>query len=400
MYIPSFLKRNTESYVIKACLRGSKGPVNCIVFSHSATLLASGGDDETLRIWDVGKKLCQQALEDHCGRWGQITSIKWFPAAFHELSNTRLFTVNEPVESISIDPVHQRLAASSHMGKVKLCSIHRDGSLTTLWIKDFSSDSTRPIIPRAVHFYDSYKMILVFFLETGEIHCHLSDSGTEDWHKVLKSPIGSAAICESMKTLLIDNMNGSFDLYQISKASPAQNFEVPTKRKHLYVKGAALALCSSDNGRLHLYSTLSSSKIQTLCPGGWRLCIQAVDAISSSDCKLITSSSSDKKPTIYVWKKQDQSKNASTIGILSFMNMLNFLAILFLFWLTADVWKGYVHEALCNVVGRVHTSLNDHKDPTSNTQFGPINHEHNDDNYIEIEDNSVEKSKWGFKFSG
>ncbi|KAF9000162.1 WD40-repeat-containing domain protein [Cyathus striatus] len=384
MYIPSFLKRNTESYVIEARLQGSKGPVNCVAFSHSATLLASGGDDETLRIWDVGKKLCQQALEDHCGRWGQITSIKWFLAAFHELSNTRLFTVNELVESISIDPVHQWLAASSHTGKVKLCTIHRDGSLTTLWIKDFSSDSTGPIIPRAVHFYDSYKMILVFFLETGEIRCRLSDSGTEDWHKVLKSPIGSAAICESTKTLLIDNMNGSFDLYQISKASPARNFEVPTKRKHLYVKGAA----SAEDGAL------------ALCGRGWRLRIQAVDAISSSDRKLIASSSSDKKPTIYVWKKRDQSKNTSTIGIPSFINMLNFLAILFLFWLTADVWKGYVHEALRNVVGRVHASLNDHKDPTSNTQFGPINHEHNDDNYIEIEDNAVEKSKWGFKFSG
>ncbi|KAF8977937.1 hypothetical protein BDQ17DRAFT_1338988 [Cyathus striatus] len=287
MYIPSFLKRNTE----------------------------------TLHIWDVGKKLCQQALEDHCGWWGQITSINGSRMgfgphiqmikcnAFYELSNTQLFTINEPVESISIDPVHQWLAASSHMGKVKLCSIHRD-----------------------VHFYDSYKTILVFFLETGEILscCHLSDSGTEDWHKVLKSPIGSATIY---------NMNGSFDLYQISKALPARNFEVPTKRKHLYVKGAALAedgalaLCGSDNGRLHLYSTLSSSKIQTLHPGGWRSCIQAVNAISSLDHKLIASSSSDKKPTIYVWKKWDQSKNTSTIGIPSFMNMLNFLAILFLFWL-------------------------------------------------------------------
>ncbi|KAF8981329.1 hypothetical protein BDQ17DRAFT_1337365 [Cyathus striatus] len=259
--------------------------------------------------------------------------MKWFPAAFHELSNTQLFTVNELVESISIDPVHQWLAASSHMGKVKLCSIHRNGSLTTLWIKDFSSDSARPIIPQVVHFYDSYKTILVFFLETGEIlsRCCLSYSGMEDWHKVLKSPI--------------------------------------------------------DNGRLHLYSTLSSSKIQTLCPGGWRSHIQAVNAISSLDRKLIASSSSDKSPLFMCGKN-------STIGIPSFMNTLNFLAILFLFWLTADVWKGYVHEALCNVVGRVHASLNDHKDPTSNTQFGPINHKHNNDNYVEIEDNAVEKSKW------
>ncbi|KAF8991334.1 hypothetical protein BDQ17DRAFT_1332920 [Cyathus striatus] len=276
MYIPSFLKRNTESYVIEARL-------------HSATLLASSGDNKTLRIWDVGKKLCQQALEDHCG-WGLALIYRQSNAtvAFHELSNTQLFTINELVESISIDPVHQQLAASSHMGKVKLCSIHRD----------------------AVHFYDSYKTILVFFLETGEIlsHCHLSDSGTEDWHKVLKSPIFL---------------------------------------RH----------------RLHEISKYPRS-IQTLHPGGWRSCIQAVNAISSSDRKIITSSSSNKKPTIYVWKK----------------------------------W-GYVHEALHNVVGRVHASLNDHKDPTSNTQFGPINHEHNNDNYIEIEDNAVEKSKWGFKFS-
>ncbi|KAF8994233.1 hypothetical protein BDQ17DRAFT_1431175 [Cyathus striatus] len=99
---------------------------------HSVQVIL--GDDETVHIWDLEKKTCQQAIEDHCGQWGQITAIKWFPGstnsdttftfgtgwglvlvyrrsdtmmAYHELSNTRIFSLNEPMESIAIDPVHQ-----------------------------------------------------------------------------------------------------------------------------------------------------------------------------------------------------------------------------------------------------------------------------------------------------
>ncbi|KAF9000895.1 WD40-repeat-containing domain protein [Cyathus striatus] len=375
MYLPSFLQKPTDKYSAIACLRGSKGLVNCVSFSPSGMLLASGGDDETVHIWDLEKKTCQQAIEDHCSRWGQITAIKWFPGsttgdttfafgtgqglvlvyrqsdtmtAYHELSNTQIFSLNEPVESIVIDP---------------------NGSLTTLWIKDGNSEAAGPIIPRAVYFHDNYKTLLVFLLETGEICscCRFSDSGKEDWHKILKSPI--------------------FDLYDISKTSPTRTFEVPTKQKHLYIKGSALAedgalaLCGSDNGRYRRYVLEGGNHVFKRLTG-----------------KLIASSLLDKKPIVHVWKKQTKDSKVNKPGYMgtrpSFMNLLNFLAIIFLFWLTADVWRGYVREVARNVVSKVHAALEDPTRPekgTINVQYGP-----------EIQDNSIplEKSKWGFSFSG
>ena len=54
-----------------------KGPINCVSFNHNRELLASGGDDETIRIWDIPRKKCKQIIEDHSRRWGQITCLVW-----------------------------------------------------------------------------------------------------------------------------------------------------------------------------------------------------------------------------------------------------------------------------------------------------------------------------------
>ena len=54
-----------------------KGPINCLSFSHGGELLASGGDDETVRVWEISTKKCLHVLEDPGRRWGQITCLTW-----------------------------------------------------------------------------------------------------------------------------------------------------------------------------------------------------------------------------------------------------------------------------------------------------------------------------------
>jgi WD40 repeat protein len=54
-----------------------KGPINCLSFSHGGELLAIGGDDETVRIWEISTKKCLHILEDPGKRWGQITCVAW-----------------------------------------------------------------------------------------------------------------------------------------------------------------------------------------------------------------------------------------------------------------------------------------------------------------------------------
>ncbi|KAJ7711805.1 WD40-repeat-containing domain protein [Mycena metata] len=53
------------------------GPVNSLLFIKDATLLVSGGDDQVVRVWDVGSGECLQELRDP--QWGQITALSWLP---------------------------------------------------------------------------------------------------------------------------------------------------------------------------------------------------------------------------------------------------------------------------------------------------------------------------------
>jgi WD40 repeat protein len=55
----------------------TKGLINCLSFNHNGELLASGGDDETVGIWEVPARKCQQIIEDHGKRWGQIICLAW-----------------------------------------------------------------------------------------------------------------------------------------------------------------------------------------------------------------------------------------------------------------------------------------------------------------------------------
>lgn len=46
--------------------------------------MASGGDDETVRIWEIPAKKCRQIIEDHGKRWGQITCLVWLGGRSNE----------------------------------------------------------------------------------------------------------------------------------------------------------------------------------------------------------------------------------------------------------------------------------------------------------------------------
>lgn len=52
------------------------GPVSCLTYSSSTELLASGGSDSLIRIWDFKKKLCKGTLK---GAQGVVSVIKFHP---------------------------------------------------------------------------------------------------------------------------------------------------------------------------------------------------------------------------------------------------------------------------------------------------------------------------------
>lgn len=53
------------------------GPISCLEFSSSSELLASGGSDSTVRVWDFNKQICKGTLK---GAQGVVSVIRFHPS--------------------------------------------------------------------------------------------------------------------------------------------------------------------------------------------------------------------------------------------------------------------------------------------------------------------------------
>ena len=53
-------------------LEGHVGPANSVVFSNDGHLLASGSDDQTVRLWDPAAGALQHILNGHLGRVNSV----------------------------------------------------------------------------------------------------------------------------------------------------------------------------------------------------------------------------------------------------------------------------------------------------------------------------------------
>ena len=61
-------------------LAGHGGPINTLSFNSNGNLLASGGDDQEVQIWDLNAFRQYEMLADHSSAWGQVTCIKFLKA--------------------------------------------------------------------------------------------------------------------------------------------------------------------------------------------------------------------------------------------------------------------------------------------------------------------------------
>jgi WD40 repeat protein len=65
-------------------LIGHEKPVNAVAFSPDGSLLASASDDRTVRLWDVQRRFCLTALRGHSDR---VTHIAWQGAGARLISS-------------------------------------------------------------------------------------------------------------------------------------------------------------------------------------------------------------------------------------------------------------------------------------------------------------------------
>ncbi|KAF8518163.1 WD40-repeat-containing domain protein [Hysterangium stoloniferum] len=189
-FIDSFLPESEDRYRLVASLNGHGGPVNAFAFNTGSTLLASGGDDEEVRIWDLKTHTLFQMLANNNQHWGQITTInfinrdatpsgiEWLcfgtgcgqflvyrhnrkASDFTEYIHQKIFPLNDSIESFAFDPSAQRLAITSHYGQLKVFQVDH-AHLTKLW-----EDTLPDVIPQAVSFADEGTSVIVYVMETG-----------------------------------------------------------------------------------------------------------------------------------------------------------------------------------------------------------------------------------------
>ncbi|KJA24984.1 hypothetical protein HYPSUDRAFT_53480 [Hypholoma sublateritium FD-334 SS-4] len=345
-----------SQYRILACLRGTNGPINCLSLTRDGSLLASGADDQVLRIWDIREKRRLQTLQDKSERWGQeIFSVLEREGAsfsfikeegirlanFRELSMTNAFSVDDPVESVDYDRVKSRLAVSSHHGRIKMYDFDKRGILALIWEKSMPAPAAGAhcAIPRSIHFTVKGEHLLIFGLESGVIReSKISATGINDWTKSLNSSIGNAFLNPEENILVVDNLVDGFDLYRYPHTAPFSTIEL--SRKTSFIHGAAFIengtqiACGSDHGTIYLYSLEKVERTQTLKHGSRRTMIQALDAVSTNDRHIIASGSNDSQPDIVIWERVTKPPQRNgpkpPCSAVTMLLIINFLVVIIL----------------------------------------------------------------------
>ncbi|KAJ3517897.1 hypothetical protein NLJ89_g213 [Agrocybe chaxingu] len=379
-----FTKTN-ERYDLRNVFKGHGAPINSIAFNTTCSLLATGGDDEEVRLWDMENGQQLQSLMDQNGRWGQITKLSFlYPDGgslgsewlvfgtgrglfliyrrirktreFNQISSTRVSSAGDSVESFEFDNHHQRLVVTSHYGKIRMYKFN-NGNLTDLWGEEFSE-----IIPRAVSFADKGETLLIFCMETGTIVYRDAETAAEKATKVLPSCI----ICPTTGNFMVDNMKNGFDIYPPSRTSPTKSFSVAATKKYVkqgvFGERGKIAVCGSDHGNAYLFGMSSSEILQVLKHGKKDEMIQAVQAASTVDKHFIATGSSNGKFQIQIWEKSirpisSRNEAKGAIGILTVLNLIFFLVVL---WATSDTWLPPVSEKMNIALSQTYQSLQTH----------------------------------------
>ncbi|KAF8735549.1 hypothetical protein AX14_001869 [Amanita brunnescens Koide BX004] len=238
-FLRSFKAQARHGYTLLGRLDGHSGAVNCLSFTRDGMLLASSGDDEAVRIWDIEALAPLQVIRDPDGNWGQITCVNWlggsaeernmlcfgtgrgFVAIFQASGNStemgeasimRAFDWGDSTEAMAFEPAIKRLLVSSHYGKIRMYSVEANGNLSASW-----ESSMRDEIPRSLLFLENSRDAAVFGLEKGSVVYLSADTGAEKSIQSLRPGIGNAIICPKGRNVVVDNLTEGFDIYSTNR---------------------------------------------------------------------------------------------------------------------------------------------------------------------------------------
>ncbi|KAK0436306.1 WD40-repeat-containing domain protein [Desarmillaria tabescens] len=327
-----------------ARLHGHRGAINALAFMPNGLVLASGSDDESIKLWSTGHAICLQTLIDGQESFGEVKALcfigadgQWLVSGtgrglvcvyertlggryYQTTSVLGTSASNDPVESLAFDPGSRCLAVTSHNGAIVVYNPDFTGIRVALRMQ-WSSD-VAPMIPRSCAFVSAGKDLFVFGLNTGDITTLSATTGEMVSRHHLGCPIGSAAVDSKGSVLLLQNVGDSFELYDIRSNKlihiiPADS-TIPFLTDVKFTKSGAIAAGGSATGKVRIIHIGSGSVVQELNHGRGilLLCsltlptnemelgpVQALDMASTCMLDIIASGSSADLHDIRLWAK-------------------------------------------------------------------------------------------------
>ncbi|KAJ7464945.1 WD40-repeat-containing domain protein [Mycena galericulata] len=317
------------------CLRKA-GPINAVLFFDEGTRLASGGDDQALRIWDVQSGDCQQEVMNPA--WGQITNLNLMAdgtgktlgifigtgrgvvSVYPWHDRTQLFNrqggtttqvfPDTPVESQVFDSLKSRFAVASHMGKVNMYTLEGERKLVQIWSFNIGSS-----IPRSLVFAgNDNETLTLYTLMTGHVYCYDSRTGKPNAKpQRLRGGVGFVTVSPDGRKAVHNLTTDRYDLYHSNPSTTP--ISIPPTGRTRKIKGASFAedgltlVSGGDSGAVYIYNIAEQETEQELSHQDFST-VCALNTCTTKDYHLIASGSGLSPALIYIWGKPTERKEA------------------------------------------------------------------------------------------
>ncbi|KAJ7464952.1 WD40-repeat-containing domain protein [Mycena galericulata] len=312
------------------------GPVNAVVFLDNGNKLASGGDDQALRVWDVLSGDCYQELREP--HWGQITNLSLMQDGAGSLDlfvgtgrgvvsvypwnqqsqhldkkagrSTDVFKLDEPVESQAVDSIRSQFAVASIQGQIKLFLVQNRTVLVPVWTLVLDSN-----VPRSLLFLgDNNEQLAVHNLRPGPISFLDSITGKLAPPTLeLRGGVGSVAVSPDRRMKAVHNISADkFDLYGPGSRAPI-GLRVSSSSGKIkgvaFGEGGKVLVCGGDDGFIHIFDAADGVEQESLTHSDCST-VYALTTCTTRDYHLIASGGSELPAAIYIWGKPTEYKDA------------------------------------------------------------------------------------------
>ncbi|KAG2045574.1 WD40 repeat-like protein [Suillus hirtellus] len=247
-------------YALVSALTRHVDNITCLAFAPQSDLLASGGDDGNIILWDVSLgKILHWITTSR-----PITSLAWDPSEWRrrlfvggtdgllaimenfkeqEPADSILTGVKAPVYAITIDPStgHMAIALGSEVHVAKALENHR----VTVAGRKYATFKILPMPPKLPSSQKPSKTLDNHRWHISLIHSH--------------QLVGHAALSPDESSVLLFNLSDGLDLYTVGQNHPQQSYKFSHSGKAnvpvqvAFIEHGQAVLSGSLDGNVHVW---------------------------------------------------------------------------------------------------------------------------------------------------